>query len=184
MQTDTIKAQIAELSTELTKYANYITRNTTLSGDDLVQDVIVKVLKSEKVFTENDNLRAYLYQAIRNTFINQNIRAGRNASLASKAYDYEGEGSAQSHDEAIASLLSSPSAEDQVLNGVSPAIEEALKMLDSRIRETIVLVDLNAYSYEEAAEALNIKIGTVMSRLHRGRKYLREILVTREGALA
>ena len=173
-----IENQIVELRGELVRYANRITMRATIDGEDLVQDVIVKVLQSDRVFNESDNIRAYLYQAIRNTFINQNVREARKQGLGSKNYNADGDSNGVSHDEAISNLLSSKSAEEEALfNDLSPELVNALFLLDEGIRETFILITVKGLTYEECAEAQGIAKGTVMSRCHRAKKQLRETLV-------
>ena len=176
MQT-AIENQIVALRGELVRYANRLTMRATIDGEDLVQDVIVKVLQSDRVFNESDNIRAYLYQAIRNTFINQNIREARKQGLGSKSYNADGESNGISHDEAISNLLSSKSAEDEALfENLSPELSNALALLDEGIRETFILITVKGLTYDECAEAQGIAKGTVMSRCHRAKAQLKKQL--------
>jgi len=175
---DILKAQIVELRAELVRYANRVVIGSSIDGEDLVQDVIVKVLKSDKDFTAEDNIRAYLYQAIRNHYINVNIRAQRTTSLASLTHDQFGEANAISNNEAISNLLASKSAEDVALfENLSPEMVNALTLLDDGIRETFILITLKGLTYDECAEAQGIARGTVMSRCHRAKVQLRKTLV-------
>lgn len=181
MLNEALKAQVVALRAELVKYANGVVLGSGLSGEDLVHDVIVKVLKAERTFNEDDNIRAYLYMAIRNTFISINSREARKVSLASNTYGVDGEGSAQSNDEAISSLLAVHGADQME---ISPRVKEALATLDPRIAQTVILVDFYGYTYGEASEVLGCKATTIPSRVSRGREQLKALLITRENALA
>jgi RNA polymerase sigma-70 factor (ECF subfamily) len=172
-----IENQIIALRGELVRYANRVTIGSTLDGEDLVHDVIVKVLKSERTFNESDNVRAYLYQAIRNTFINMNIREARKQNLAVVNSTADGNTSL-SHDEAISNLLAVKSAEDEALfNDLSPELANALFLLDEGIRETFILITVKGLTYDECAKAQGIAMGTVMSRCNRAKKQLKAQLV-------
>jgi RNA polymerase sigma-70 factor (ECF subfamily) len=176
MQTEIIQAQIIELRAELVRFASRMTRSTT-KAEDIVQDAIIRLLNSERVFTENDNFRAYAYATVRNTALNSFERKeGKTVQLFGKNDD----GSKKGNNECVEELLNAQgarSAEDTALfDSLSPNLANALASLHEGIRETFLLVTVQGLQYEECAEFQNISIGTVMSRISRAKKQIKESL--------
>lgn len=127
-------------------------------ADDLVQDTIVRALRFQQSFTPGTNLKAWLCQILFSVFVSRIRRRTRERrALFLFASDPN------------MSAIASPAPELVLL----PArVEGAMSELPSSFQNVVRLVDLDQYSYQEAAEVLAIPIGTVMSRLHRGRKLL------------
>jgi RNA polymerase sigma-70 factor (ECF subfamily) len=175
MQNEKVQAQILELQAELVRYANRLNRN---NGEDIVQEAIIRLLNSEREFTENDNFRAYSYAVVRNLAYNFSSRkAEKTVQLFGKG---EG-GRSLSNDECVAKALDAQgarSAEAEVLRGeFSPEITNALSTLNEGIRETFLLITVDGLTYEECVEVQGIPIGTVMSRCNRAKKQLKKQLV-------
>ncbi|MFO7292994.1 MAG: sigma-70 family RNA polymerase sigma factor [Actinomycetes bacterium] len=151
-----------------------MTRNPA-DAEDLVQETMLKAYRAYDTFQEGTNLKAWLYRILTNTYINRYRKAQRRPTETDLGevedlYLYRRLGSEDTADMAR-------SAEDQLLEGlVESDIKEAVESLPEHFRLPVLLADLEGFSYKEIAEILEIPIGTVMSRLHRGRKQLQRAL--------
>jgi RNA polymerase sigma-70 factor (ECF subfamily) len=151
-----------------------MTRNPA-DAEDLVQETMLKAYRAYDSFTEGTNLKAWLYRILTNTYINRYRKAQRRPTETDLGevedlYLYRRMGSEESAE-------MSRSAEDQLLEGlVESDIKEAVEALPEHFRMPVLLADLEGFSYKEIAEILDVPIGTVMSRLHRGRKQLQRTL--------
>ena len=151
-----------------------MTRNPA-DAEDLVQETFLKAYRGYGGFTEGTNLRAWLYRILTNTFINRYRRQQRRPReveldevedlyLYRKLAPSEGNRVAQS-------------AEDQVFEALEGAdVRRAIDALPEPFRMPVLMADIQGFSYKEIAAMLEIPIGTVMSRLHRGRKALQRLL--------
>jgi RNA polymerase sigma-70 factor (ECF subfamily) len=149
-----------------------MTRNSA-DAQDLVQETYLKAYRSFATFDEGTNLRAWLFRILTNTFIN-NYRAKQRRPQESELKDVEN--LYLYHRLPQLSQLSS-SAEDQLMDMFAGSeVREALEGLPESFLMPVLLSDVEQFSYKEIAEILEIPIGTVMSRLHRGRKALQEAL--------
>ena len=174
MQNEKVQAQILELRAELVRYATRLNRS---NGEDIVQEAIIRLLNSEREFTENDNFRAYAYATVRNmTYTFSSRKAEKTVQLFGK-----GNGRILTNDECVAQALDAQgarSAEAEAIRGeFSPEMTNALKALNDGIRETFMLITIDGLTYEECAEAQGIAIGTVMSRCNRAKSQLKKQLV-------
>jgi len=147
-------------------YANAVrlTRNPA-DAEDLVQETYAKAFAGFRTFRQGTNLRAWLYRIQANVFNSGWRTRGRRPREVPI-------------DDAAPSVVdraaSARSAEDVALAGLpDPALRVALCRLPRHLRTTVFLADAIGYSYAEIAEATGVPLGTVMSRLHRGRKRLR-----------
>lgn len=153
----------------LYNFACWLTQDRTLA-EDLVQETYMKALKGFSSYRQGTNFRAWIYRILRNTFLTSKTGL-RMASLDAE----EDEIAEPSTAETPESILVSRYEQD--------AIRTALAGLPVNFREIILLCDVEEMSYHEIATTLGIPIGTVMSRLSRARKAMRQMLAgSRKGA--
>ncbi len=151
-----------------------MTRNPA-DAEDLVQETYLKAYRAYHTFQEGTNLKAWLYRILTNTYINKYRKDSRRPSevdlgTVEDMYLYRRLGSEESAEAAR-------TTEDRVLDGlVESEIKQAVEELPESFRMPVLLADLEGFSYKEIAEILDIPIGTVMSRLHRGRKAMQKRL--------
>ena len=139
---------------------------------DLVQDTYLKAFNSFHQFEEGTNLRAWLYRVLTTTFINTYRKDQRRPQLASGELEDWQLAEAQSHTSDLGK-----SAEVEALENLPDSdIKRALQEIPEEFRIAVYLADVEGFSYKEIAEIVEVPAGTVMSRLHRGRKLLREKL--------
>lgn len=159
---------------QLYSAAMRMTRNPS-DAEDLVQETFLKAYRAYHTFEEGTNLKAWLYRILTNTYINKYRKESRRPSevdlgSVEDLYLYRRLGSEESAEAAR-------TTEDRVLEGlVESDIKKAVEDLPENFRITVLLADLEGFSYKEIAEILDIPIGTVMSRLHRGRKAMQKSL--------
>lgn len=153
-----VRQRLSEVLVQLRPRALKLCRNRDLA-DDLLQETALRALSFESSYRPETNLKAWLYQILFSVFVTRcrrRHRAGR--FLAEHAADPN---------------LWCSSRETAAPNeGLSPPVERAIQSLPEQFGRVIVLVDLHELSYGEAAQQLGVPIGTVMSRLHRGRRLL------------
>jgi RNA polymerase sigma-70 factor (ECF subfamily) len=149
-----------------------LTRNPT-EAEDLVQDALVKAMRAREQFQAGTNLKAWLFRILTNTFINKYRRGGLERSVL------EGPDADPLADGWVsASTMRSLRDPEQIalLPIVEGEVRRALDALPPEFRLAVVLCDVEEFSYEEIADIMGCPIGTVMSRLHRGRKLLQKSL--------
>ncbi len=169
------QAQAMQYAPQLYSAALRMTRRPA-DAEDLVQETFLKAYRSFGTFEEGSNLRAWLYRILTNTYINM-YRAKQRRPQESDLGDledlylYRRIGS-------IEAAVASRSAEDQLFDlFTDDEVKVALEGLPESFRLPVLLADVQGFSYKEIAEMLDIPIGTVMSRLHRGRKAMQRALV-------
>ena len=151
-----------------------MTRNPS-DAEDLVQETYLKAYRAFDSFTEGTNLRAWLYRILTNTYINT-YRAAKRRPEVSDVEDVEdlylyhrlvpGDGPRVGR-----------SAEDEALEGFTDEeVKAAIEALPEAFRIAVLLADVEGFSYKEIAEITDVPIGTVMSRIHRGRRALQKTL--------
>jgi RNA polymerase sigma-70 factor (ECF subfamily) len=153
-------------------------------AEDLVQETYIRAFRFRDQFTLGTNMKAWLFRILTNTFINTYRRKAAQPEVT----DLEGvdEFSLYRRMANDRAASSSPDPEAELLKGVvDTEVTDALEELPEKFRTT-VLLDVEGFSYKEIAEMLSIPIGTVMSRLHRGRKFLQKRLydLARERGIA
>ncbi len=142
-------------------------------AEDVVQETYAKAFKARDSFKPGTNLKAWLYRILTNTYISHYRKAQRSPQIsgASDIEDWQ-IANAASHDSR--GLRSAEmEALDQIPDG---AVADALSNLGEQYRITVWLADVEGFSYKEIAEIMDTPMGTVMSRINRGRKQLREAL--------
>jgi RNA polymerase sigma-70 factor, ECF subfamily len=145
-----------------------MTRNAE-DAEDLVQETYLKAYRYYDKFQEGTNFKAWLFKIMKNTFIN-NYRKKQQAPPQSDFADIEESFESQVSDE-MARQIKSPEQEF-LENVLDEDVQRALDSLPADYRMVVLLADLEGFSYKEIAEILEVPVGTVMSRLYRGRRLL------------
>ncbi|MGK0721507.1 sigma-70 family RNA polymerase sigma factor [Leucobacter sp. W1478] len=150
-----------------------MTRNPQ-DAQDLVQDTFMKAFAAFESFTEGTNLKAWLYRIMTNAYINTYRKKQREPYLGvvEDLEDWQ-LGGAES-----TTAMASRSAEAEAIDRTpATVVTDALNDLAEEFRMVVYLADVEGFSYQEIADIIERPIGTVMSRLHRGRAKLRSVLV-------
>jgi RNA polymerase sigma-70 factor, ECF subfamily len=163
--------EVLPLLPNLYSAALRMTRNPA-DAEDLVQETYLRAYRGFSGFEEGTNLRAWMYRILTNTFINSYRKKQREPVTVQEddldewyLFDRLGESGVE------------PSAEAEVIRGMPDEdVQRALEALPEGFRLAVLLADVEGFSYKEIAEILGIPIGTVMSRLHRGRRALEKAL--------
>ena len=148
-----------------------LTRNRA-EAEDVVQDTFLRAFRAFHSFDRATNCRAWLFTILRNVFLNRERRQGREVLEAEPTWS---ESPAHSRPEWPAARDPENEYLQTVLHG---DVDRALRALPFVYREAVILADLEGLTYKEVALALGCPVGTVMSRLSRGRGLLRQALVT------
>jgi len=172
------QARFSELAMEhmssLYSAALRMTRNQS-DAEDLVQETYLKAYRGFGGFEEGTNLKAWLYRILTNTYINAYRAKQRrpdetDLDEVEDLYLYRRLGG-------LEAARASRSAEDELMDLFTEAeVKTAIEELPEAFRIAVLLADVEGFSYKEIAEIMDIPIGTVMSRLHRGRKALEKLL--------
>ena len=145
-------------------------------ADDLVQQADERAFRSWQSYTPGTNMRAWLLRILTNL----NIDKGRRQQRSPQTTSLDDAGDYFLYNKLEAATAEENLDEERVLEKLSQdSIVEALADVPHDFRDTIVLVDIGEFSYADAAQILDVPIGTVMSRLHRGRRILKKNLADR-----
>jgi RNA polymerase sigma-70 factor, ECF subfamily len=166
--------QAMRYAPQLYSAAMRMTRNKA-DAEDLVQETYLKGFRSFHTFNQGTNLRAWLFRILTNTFINKYRAKQRRFDesdlgdiedlyLYKRMGTFEDASIGRSAEESLMTML----PDDEV--------KQALEHLPENFRLPVILADVEGFAYKEIAEILDIPIGTVMSRLHRGRKAMQKAL--------
>jgi len=164
LTTATFEELAMPLFDQLYNFACWLTQDRT-EAEDLVQETYVKALRGFSSFQAGTNFRAWIYRILRNTFLTSRSGLKATAMVPLDAEDAD-------------ELPAGPETPETVLISSSErqSVQEALEELPIHFREILLLCETEEMSYQEISETLSIPIGTVMSRLSRARKALRNIL--------
>lgn len=151
----------------LYNFAGWLAQNQD-EAEDLVQETYLKALRSFASFEPGTNFRAWIFQILKNTFLGSCTKLERRMTVAVESEE---------------DLPATPATPESLLIGRShiDAVRSAIEQLPVISREVILLCDVEGASYREIAEILSIPMGTVMSRLARARKMVRESLGSSPG---
>lgn len=170
----TFTDQAMEYMPALYTAAMRMTRNPA-DAEDLVQEAYLRAYRAFGGFQEGTNLRAWLYRILTNTFINS-YRAKKRRPEETDLEDVE--------DLYLYKRMGTPaaqglgrSAEDELMDHFTDAeVKQAIEDLPEQFRMAVLLADVEGFSYKEISDIVGVPIGTVMSRLHRGRRALQKSL--------
>lgn len=172
------QARFAELAmpymSPLYAAALRMTRNPA-DAEDVVQETYLRAYRGFGGFQEGTNLKAWLYKILTNTYINTYRAKKRRPEQVDlddteDFYLYRKLGG-------LEAVAAERTPETEVLDSIpEPVVKEALEELPEQFRMAVILADVEGFSYKEIAEIMDVPIGTVMSRLHRGRKALQKSL--------
>jgi RNA polymerase sigma-70 factor, ECF subfamily len=154
-----VRRRVAEVLPQLRLRALKLCRERD-AADDLLQETVLRALSFESSYQPDTNLKAWLYQVMFSVFITRCRRRRRNNRfLAEHGAD--------------PNLWCGSPEPAKPREALSPPVKRAIGELPAQFGQVVVLVDLQDLSYSEAAEKLGVPIGTIMSRLHRGRRLLK-----------
>jgi RNA polymerase sigma-70 factor (ECF subfamily) len=170
----TFAEQAMPLMGSLYSAALRMTRNAA-DAEDLVQETYLRAYRGFGGFEQGTNLKAWLYRILTNTYINQ---------YRAKKRRFDETGLDETEDlylyrrlGGLEAVAAGRSAEDELMDWFTDAeVKAAIEALPEQFRMAVLLADVEGFAYKEIAEILDIPIGTVMSRLHRGRKALQKQL--------
>ena len=172
------QAQFADLAmpfmSALYSAALRMTRNPS-DAEDLVQETYLRAYRGFGGFKEGTNLKAWLYKILTNTFINSYRAKKRRPDEVD--LDNSEDFFLYRRLDGLESMAADRTPESEVLESIpDEVVKEALEALPEQFRMAVLLGDVEGFSYKEIAEILDVPIGTVMSRLHRGRRALQKRL--------
>lgn len=156
---------------DVARFARSLTRDAT-QADDLVQETFLNALRGWHTFREGADAKRWLLSVCHHTFVRVNQREARYVQAPYDDPELESLATATAHWDATQGGV----AEVAERMDLKPAIDRALTRISEHLRGAIVLVDVEGQSYEDAALILGVPVGTVRSRLFRGRRLLQDLL--------
>ena len=170
----TFAERALEYAPQLYSTALRMTRNAA-DAEDLVQETMMRGYRSFETFEEGTNLRAWLYRILTNAFINR-YRSKQRRPIETDLADVE-DLYLYKRVTTLENAAVTLSAEDQFLDlFTDDEVKSAVEDLPDTFKLPVILADVEGFAYKEIAEMLDIPVGTVMSRLHRGRKAMQKQL--------
>jgi len=168
------EATVLPLYDSLYGSAMKLTRDPA-EAEDLVQDTMIRAFRFWGTFQQGSNIKAWMFKILKNTFINGYHRRGRRRDFQN---DVNSQMRSLGPTVAVANSNSRPPGPDEAVSSevTQMRIREALDSLPPDYRQAVTLADLEGLSYKEIAECMDCPIGTVMSRIYRGRKILHRLL--------
>ena len=170
MHSDTSRSAVFEqhalpLLSALYSHASWLTRDQA-EAEDLVQETLTKAFRAFESFQPDTNFKAWIFRILRNTFL-----TSRTGIAASRTVFLE------DHPTALDTATTDPTPEDNLIRlDNQAALEAALEQLQPQLREALLLCDVEEIKYKDIAVILDVPIGTVMSRISRARRTLRQLL--------
>ena len=158
------------------RFALSMTRDAA-EADDLVQETFLKALRSFESFQEGTNCKAWLFRILRNTWFNK-LRNGAREVDSDDAMEAIQDAALAGWDDRA--FYRAPD-EASILRATRDELESALRSLPPDFREAVVMSDVEGLTYKEIADVMGTPIGTVMSRLYRGRRLMRRRLAKAMG---
>jgi RNA polymerase sigma-70 factor (ECF subfamily) len=155
---------------DVDRFAKSLTRNEP-DADDLVQETYLRAFRAWRTFLAGSDMRRWLFTICRNVFLRSREREQRYSPLE------DGEGETLKAVEQHAAWQREGTDAALMRLDLKPAVEQALQALQEPFRSVVVLVDLEDHSYDDASAILGVPVGTVRSRLFRGRRILQEHLM-------
>lgn len=162
-----VESQVEALIPSLRRHARALTGGNASAADDLVQDTLERALNRLVLWRSGSNLRAWLFTIMRRVWLNDRRYKGRHPSDVAP-------------DDTLVGFQTAPSQTDRLL---LRDLSVALTQLSPDQKEAVLLVGLEDMSYAEVAEVTGVPVGTVMSRLKRGRERLRLLMLGTESAI-
>jgi RNA polymerase sigma-70 factor, ECF subfamily len=170
--TERFERDVLPLLPSLYGAALRMTRNPS-EAEDLLQDTALRAYRGFATFQEGTNLKAWLYRILTNSFINTYRKRQREPQTVDGPDDVD----EWFLFDRMGGRSAERSAEEDVLERIPDAdVKAALESIPENFRIAVLLADVEGFSYREIAEIMDVPIGTVMSRLHRGRKALERAL--------
>ncbi len=166
----------------ITRVAYKLTQNRE-DAQDLAQATLVKAFRFYDKFEEGTNIKAWLMTILRNTFINEYRKKSKEPTQVELLGSEPAKSTAV--DPQVSAYATREKGREHLLELLSDPVRKALDSLPYEFRETVILADIEEYSYKEIADMMKCPLGTVMSRLFRGRRMLKELLLksTQEGEI-
>lgn len=175
-----IEKYTPEFEQEVVKYIDLVfsvafrlTRNRE-DAQDLTQSTMVKAFRFHEQFEKGTNLKAWLLTILRNTFINEYRKKSKEPNKVELLGNEPAK--SDSPDPNVPGIIVQPDNYEHLLELLDDPVRKALDSLPQEFRIAVIMSDLQDYSYKEIADVMNCPIGTVMSRLFRGRRLMREYL--------